>query len=103
MNFRAYLESEIQKRFEEMAYISRKEQPDAFAQFKKVDTVPATAYMDGNKYVIYSYKTKIAEVDKEKKIVFFNSEKYSATTTKLQNRIKAAFDGYTFKPLKNES
>lgn len=45
---------------------------------------------DGN-YTVYSYQTIILKVHVDGKI-YFDSKYYSSTTSKLQNKIKRAFD-----------
>jgi hypothetical protein len=42
---------------------------------------------DGSKYVVYSYWTKMLEVDVATGEVEYNARKYSRTTTKHQNTI----------------
>lgn len=47
----------------------------------------------GGAYLIYSYSTLIAKVlIPSGQVAFFNSEKYSSTTTRQQNLIKRALN-----------
>lgn len=48
------------------------------------------ADLNGSTYVIYSYYTKIAEIN-DFKVTYFNKNKYSSTTSKLQNIIRCIY------------
>lgn len=43
-------------------------------------------------YVVYSYQTVILTVKEDGTVSYFDEAFYSATTSKLQNKIKQAFD-----------
>jgi hypothetical protein len=45
----------------------------------------------GSKYEIYSYNTRIAEVDVVARKCYFVEAKYSQSTTRHQNSVRAAF------------
>ena len=49
------------------------------------------ACYDNNCYVVYSYQTIILKVS-AKNDIYFDNKYYSRTTSKLQNRIKQAFN-----------
>lgn len=42
-------------------------------------------------YVVYSYQTVILTVKEDGTIIYFDEAFYSATTSKLQNKIREAF------------
>lgn len=42
-------------------------------------------------YVVYSYQTVILTVKEDGTVSYFDGDFYSATTSKLQNKIKKAF------------
>lgn len=49
----------------------------------------SVAVIKGNEYIIYSYTTLMCVYDMEqKKVIYYNSEYYSRTTSHLQNIIK---------------
>ncbi len=48
-------------------------------------------YDNDNNYTVYSYQTIILKVYADGKI-YFDSKYYSSTTSKLQNKIRRAFD-----------
>ena len=49
----------------------------------------SVAVIKGNEYIIYSYTTLMCVYDMEqKKVIYYNSEYYSRTTSYLQNIIK---------------
>lgn len=48
-------------------------------------------YDNNNFYVVYSYQTIILKVS-AKNDIYFDNKYYSRTTSKLQNRIKQAFN-----------
>jgi hypothetical protein len=48
-------------------------------------------YDNNNSYVVYSYQTIILKISAENGI-YFDTKYYSRTTSKLQNRIKEAFN-----------
>ncbi len=51
------------------------------------------AKMENEYYLVYSYNTMILKWDTKKNTqVYFNSAKYSSTTSRLQNMIRKAFD-----------
>ena len=43
-------------------------------------------------YVVYSYQTVILTVKEDGTVIYFDEAFYSATTSKLQNKIKQAFN-----------
>lgn len=45
-----------------------------------------------NEYVVYSYQTVILTVKEDGTIAYFDEGFYSATTNKLQNKIRQAFN-----------
>lgn len=50
-----------------------------------------SARREGDKYTVYSYFTKICEVStKNKRVMYWDDEKYSVTTTIHQNIVKRA-------------
>ena len=42
-------------------------------------------------YLVYSYNTIILRVASDGEVVYFDEKHYSATTSKLQNKIRQAF------------
>lgn len=48
-------------------------------------------YDNNNSYVVYSYQTVILTVKEDGTISYFDEAFYSATTSKLQNKIRKAF------------
>lgn len=48
-------------------------------------------YDNNNSYVVYSYQTIILKISAENDI-YFDNKYYSRTTSRLQNRIKQAFN-----------
>lgn len=44
-----------------------------------------------NEYVVYSYQTVILTVKENGTVAYFDGDFYSATTSKLQNKIRKAF------------
>lgn len=44
-----------------------------------------------NEYVVYSYQTVILTVKEDGTVSYFDEAFYSATTSKLQNKIRKAF------------
>lgn len=44
-----------------------------------------------NEYVVYSYQTAILTVKEDGTVSYFDEGFYSATTSKLQNKIRKAF------------
>ena len=43
-------------------------------------------------YVVYSYQTVILTIKEDDTVIYFDEAFYSATTSKLQNKIKEAFN-----------
>jgi hypothetical protein len=105
MEFKTYLESVIQERFEEMAFVKRNDQPDAFSSYSNVNTKNVKTVNKDGVYKIFSYDTLMAEVYMAKKIVKLRQieslpkEHQSVTTKGLVRRIKAAYEGYKFTDL----
>ena len=44
-----------------------------------------------NEYIVYSYQTIILTVKEDGTVSYFDEDFYSATTSKLQNKIRKAF------------
>lgn len=42
-------------------------------------------------YIVYSYQTIILTVKEDGTVIYFDEDFYSATTSKLQNKIRKAF------------
>lgn len=50
------------------------------------------AKLQGDKYLVFSYSTLIAEIDTNtRELISFDEKKYSQTTSKLQNIIRKEF------------
>lgn len=48
--------------------------------------------LQGDKYLVFSYSTLIAEIDTNtRELISFDEKKYSQTTSKLQNIIRKEF------------
>lgn len=43
-------------------------------------------------YVVYSYQTVILTIKEDDTVIYFDEAFYSATTSKLQNKIRKAFN-----------
>ena len=53
----------------------------------------ARAVIDGEHYLVYSYNTLILKWNiRAQAQVYFNAARYSSTTSRLQNMIRAAFN-----------
>lgn len=48
-------------------------------------------YDNNNSYVVYSYQTVILTIKEDGTVIYFDEAFYSATTSKLQNKIRKAF------------
>lgn len=51
----------------------------------------STAICDNEDYILTSYATVIARVNKENELVYFDDDFYSNTTRRFQNMIKEIF------------
>lgn len=49
-------------------------------------------YNERGEYVVYSYQTVILTVCEDGSVTYFDGEYHSRTTSKLQNKIREAFD-----------
>ncbi len=64
------------------------------ANFKDIKTENITAKNDNDIYIIKSYQTVIATINKKDKTMKFNDSKYSKTTSFLQSKILSAFKDF---------
>lgn len=49
-------------------------------------------YDNNNSYVVYSYQTVILTIKEDGTVIYFDSSYHSHTTSKLQTKIKQAFN-----------
>jgi hypothetical protein len=68
-----------------MAYTRRWEYTDKIKDLEPFRGSSARAEWEGDVYVVYSYRAKIAAWSKNKDLIFFDNKSYSCTTSCLQN------------------
>ena len=62
-----------------------------YDEISLVDLKPVSVYDDNDDYILTSYATVIARVNKENELVYFDDDYYSNTTRRFQNMIKEIF------------
>lgn len=72
--------------------IKQREIPEYLEQYRTFICGSARGCMAGTSYQVWSYNTKIAEVDMESgELTYFDNHNYSATTHRLQKAVTDVF------------
>ena len=73
--------------------VTQKQVASYLASKKPFQTSNIFACMtEKSEYLVYSYQTIILRLNSAGEVEYFDSDYYSVTTSKLQNRIKQAFN-----------
>ena len=78
--------------FKSINKIKRSELVATLAKYEPFVCGSSRGMLDGDNYVLWSYDTKIAQVNtKTNELEYFDPTKYSTTTSTLQNAVKFVF------------